>query len=150
MVLLAIGLSGCMSVVSELKAARNPHVESLHEQLLRSIHDNGFSHDLRIARDSDREIDTIFVAIPLDSLKRRYITLHHMLFNVARLCARPEYSDIAIAIELNANDEKDRAYLLGIVGPIVAESRNVSVVPQREDASDLIITLSGKPGNPVQ
>lgn len=135
-------LGGCSQVVHELKAARSPHVASLHEQLSTVIHDAGFSHGIRSVREDTRDIDSIFVAIPLDSLKRQHITLHQMLFSVARLCARPEYANVAIQIELNAADETDRAYMRGIVDPIVAEARNVAVSSQRDAASDLVITLS--------
>lgn len=137
-----LGAAGCAPVVSELKAARHPGGLGLHERLSQSIHDNGFTHGIRSIRSDDREIDTIFVSIPLDALKRQYITLHHMLFNVARLCARPEYAHLSIQIELNAADEVDRNYMRGIVGPIVAEARNVTVSSQSDVTNDLVITLS--------
>lgn len=139
----------CTPVVSELKAARNPHVEALHEQLSQSIHSFGFSHGIRSVREDNRTIDTIVVSIPLDSLKRQHITLHHMLFNVARLCARPEYSKTSIQIELNAGDEPDRAYMRGIVEPIVAGAGNVKVVSQRDAINDFVITLSYDPIRPA-
>lgn len=139
---LASMLAGCAPMVSELKAARDPHSEALHEQLSRSIHSFGFSHGVRSVREDDREIDSVFVSIPLDSLKRQHISLHHMLFNVARLCARPEFSARSIQIELNAGDDSDRAYMRGIVEPIVAEARNVKVVSQRDASNDIVITIS--------
>ena len=139
---LHLWLGGCAPVVSELKALRNPHAEALHENLSQSIHSFGFRHGIRIVREDDREIDTILVSIPLDSLKRQHITLHHMLFNVARICARPEYAKLSIQIELNAGDDSDRTYMRGIVEPIVAEARNVKVVSQADSANDLVITLS--------
>lgn len=142
---LTLGVAGCMPVVSELKEARNPHAVALHEQLSESIHSFGFSHGVRSLRDGDRQIDSIYVAVPLDSLKRRYIGLHHMLFNVARLCARPEYSKISIQIELNAGDEGDRAYMRGIVEPIVADARNVTVLLPRDGTNDVVITMSNAP-----
>lgn len=138
----AVLLGGCAPLVSELKAARQPRSLALHEQLSQSINSFGFSHGIRSVRDDARQIDTILVAIPLDSLKRQHEGLHHMLFNVARLCARPEYAELAIQIELNAGDESDRAYLRGIVAPIVAEARNVKLVSQPDAANDLVITLS--------
>lgn len=141
-ILAAMAGSGCAPVVSELKAARNPHVDVLHQRLSDSIHSYGFSHGIRSVREDNREIDTIFVAIPLDSLKRQYIMLHHMLFNVARLCARPEFANVSIQIELNAADDQDRDYMRGIVEPLVAEARNVKVISQRDASNDLVITLS--------
>lgn len=138
--------TGCSQAVRELKAARNPRGEALHERISDVIHDSGFTHGVRSLRDGDREIDSIYVAIPLDSLKRRHITLHHLLFNVARLCARPEHAKVAIRIELNALDEDDREYMRGIVEPLVAEARNVTVVPQRESNNDFVITLSSAAG----
>lgn len=148
--LFAIVLAGCSNVVHELKAARNQRDEALRERLSDVIHDNGFSHGIRSVRQDERELDTLFVSIPLDSLKRRHVSLHHMLFNVARLCARPEYASISIQIELNAADESDRAYLRDIVEPIVAEARNVTVIAQREAENDLVITLSRMPPQPAQ
>lgn len=142
----ALVLSGCTQVVHDLKAARAPAREALHERLSDTIHEYGFTHGIRTLREGEREIDTIFVAIPLDSLKRQHISLHHMLFNVARLCARPEFAHIRIQIELNAAEEHDRNYLRGVVEPIVAEARNVTVVPQREAENDLVITLSRASG----
>lgn len=142
--LLAAVLPACTPLVSDLKQARNPHVEALHERLSQAIHDSGFSHGIRSLREDDREIDTIFVAIPLDSLKRRYIGLHQMLFNVARICARPEFSKVSVQIELNATDEADRAYLRDLVGPLVADAHNVVVLSQRDGANDLVITLSNR------
>lgn len=144
---LAITLAaGCSNVVHELKAARNVRSEALHERLSQIIHDNGFTHGIRSVREDQREIDTVFVSIPLDSLKRRHISLHHMLFNVARLCARPEYAAVAIRIELNAVDESDREYMRDIVGPIVADARNISVFAQREAENDFVVTMSHAPG----
>jgi hypothetical protein len=142
---LASMLVGCAPMVSELKAARDPQSEALHEQLSRSIHSFGFSHGVRSVREDDREIDSVFVSIPLDSLKRQHISLHHMLFNVARLCARPEFSARSIQIELNAGDDKDRAYMRSIVEPIVADARNVKVVSQRDASNDIVITISNDP-----
>lgn len=142
----ALLLSGCTQVVHDLKAARAPVREALHERLSDAIHEYGFTHGIRTLREGEREIETIFVAIPLDSLKRQHISLHHMLFNVARLCARPEYAAVKVQIELNAADENDRNYMRGIVEPIVAEARNVSVVAQREAENDLVITLSRATG----
>lgn len=138
-------LAGCAPMVSDLKSARDPHSETLHEQLSRSIHSYGFSHGVRSVREDDREIDSVFVSIPLDSLKRQHISLHHMLFNVARLCARPEFSTRTIQIELNAGDESDRTYMRGIVEPIVAEARNVKVVSQRDSRNDIVITIANDP-----
>ncbi len=149
MVWLASMLVGCAPVVSELKAARDPHSEALHEQLSRSIHSFGFSHGVRSVREDDREIDSVFVSIPLDSLKRQHVSLHHMLFNVARLCARPEFSARSIQIELNAGDDRDRAYMRGIVEPIVAEARNVKVVSQRDASNDIVITVSNVPAKKI-
>lgn len=140
--LIALMLVGCAPVVSELKAARNPHAEALHEQLSQSIHSFGFSHGIRSVREDDREIDTVFVTIPLDSLKRQHISLHHMLFNMARLCARPEFAKLSIRIELNAGDDRDRAYMRDIVAPIVAEARNITVVSQPDASNDVVITMS--------
>lgn len=140
-----LALGACAPVVSELKAARNPHGDRLHERLSQSIHSFGFSHGIRSVREDNREIDTILVSIPLDSLKRQHITLHHMLFNIARLCARPEFANVAIQIELNAGDDNDRNYMRGIVEPLVVEARNVKVVSQRDAVNDLVITLSKVP-----
>lgn len=134
-------LSGCSQVIGELKAARKPHAESLHEQLSAAIHRASFTHAIRSVREGTREIDTLFVSVPLDSLKRQTVTLHEMLFSVARLCARPEFANLSIEIELNAKDEKDRAYLSSVVMPIVAEASNVTVVPQREPNTDVVITI---------
>ena len=142
---LALLLFGCTQVVHELKAARSPHVQALHQQLSDAIHKAGFSHGIRSVREDTRDIDSIFVAVPLDSLKRQTVTLHEMLFNVARLCARPEFANLSIEIELNAKDEKDRAYMRGIVEPLVAEARNVGVVPQRELSTDIVITVVNDP-----
>lgn len=138
----ALLTTGCSQVVHELKAARNPRGEALHERISEAIQDSGFSHGIRSVREGAREIDTVFVAIPLDSLKRQHISLHQMLFNVARLCARPEFAKTSIQIELNAADERDRNYLRGIVEPLVAEARNVTVIAQRESDNDIVITLS--------
>ena len=135
-------MTGCAPMVSELKAARNQQGEALHERLSQLIHSFGFRHAIRSVREDSREIDTIFVTIPLDSLKRRHVSLHGMLFNVGRLCARPEHANVSIQIELNAGDEIDRAYLRGVVEPLVAEASNVKVGSQNDAANDFVITLA--------
>jgi hypothetical protein len=142
LVLFAASVASCAPVISDLKAARASHVAALHEQLSQSIHDAGFSHGIRTVREDVREIDSIFVAVPLDSLKRRHESLHRMLFNVARLCARPEFSKIAIRIELNAADAADRDYMRGIVEPIVNGMPNVVVAAQEEGAGEVVITTN--------
>jgi hypothetical protein len=146
--MLATCLAGCAPLVSDLKASRGQHVGAIHEQLSNAIQRNGFSHGIRIMREDEREIDVIFVSIPLDALKRQFISLHHMLFNVARISARPEFSRIDIQIELNASDEEDRKYMQGIVEPIVADARNVTVTAQRENTNDLVITMTYDPRRP--
>ena len=138
-------LSGCAPV----GAPRNTQGTELHERLSQSIHSYGFSHGVRSVREDDRKIDTVFVTIPLDSLKRQFINLHHMLFNAARLCARPEYASMTILIELNAGDESDREYMRKIVEPLVAEAKNVKVVSQRESANDFVVTISYDPARPA-
>jgi hypothetical protein len=135
-------MSGCAQVVSDLKASRQQNAATIHEHLSRSIHQFGFSHGIRSIRNDDQEIDTVFVAVPLDALKRQYIMLHHMLFNIARICARPEFANVDIRIELNAGDEADQAYMRSIVEPVVAPARNVTVVSQRDGTNDVVITTS--------
>lgn len=141
----ALIVTGCAPVMS----SRDSQGVELHERLSQSIHSFGFSHGVRSVREDERKIDTVFVTIPLDSLKRQFINLHHMLFNAARICARPEYASMAILIELNAGDESDRTYMRSIVEPLVAEAKNVKVVSQRESANDFVITISYDPARPA-
>jgi hypothetical protein len=122
--------------------------DDLHERLSRAIQKNGFSHGVRGVRDDQRVIDSVIVHVPLDSLKRQFINLHNMLFDVSRLCARPEYRHLDITIELNAADAKDREYLSGIVGPIVADTPNVTMEVHNEDVNDLVITTVFDPNKP--
>lgn len=139
---LALALTGCASAISDLKAYRNPQKEKLHEYISESIHSYGFRHGVTSIREDEREIDTILVSIPLDSLKRQHESLHHMLFNVARLAARPEFAHLSIQIELNAGDDDDRKYMMGIVQPIIATAKNVKAIAQRDNSNDLVVSIS--------
>lgn len=124
--------------------------DDLHEVLSRVITKNGYTHVVRGRRSEQKVIDTVVVHLPLVALKRQVVSLHAMLFEVARLCARPEYRHIAITLELNAVDAEDRAYLHGLVRPIVAEAPNVRVEMNDHEINDndVVITTVFDPRKP--
>lgn len=141
LLVLASTLAGCAGIpVSSKKAP--PAVEELHERLSVAIRNNGFSHGIHSVREDDRDIDSIFVSIPLDSLKRRHLSLDLMLTDVARLCAKPQFADVEVQIEIGVHDEEDARYMRSLIEPQVQRAANVKVLQVKEARNELTITMT--------
>lgn len=140
--LLAIGvLCGCGQVVP-LHTAREQRITELHERLSYAISRHGFSHGLRGTREDGRSIDSIYISISLDSLKRRYSSIDQMLTDVGRICAAREFSEMVIRIELSAAADDDMRYMYGLLTPALAGAPNVQVVQIRDAVNDIVITVA--------
>lgn len=141
LLLSAIILCGCVSGL-DLKNEKEQRITELHERLSHSISRHGFTHGLRGMREDGRNIDSIYISISLDSLKRRHASLDQMLADVARICAAKDFAKVDIRIELSTGDEEDMKYLRGLLQPPLSSAHNVQVVPVREGSNDIVITTS--------
>lgn len=125
-----------------LKVATEQRITELHERLSHSISSHGFTHGLRGIREEGRNIDSIYIALSLDSLKRRHISLDQMLADVARICTAKEFAAVDIRIELSASDEDDMEYLRGLIVPALADASNVQVIQVRDVVNEIVITMT--------
>lgn len=138
--LLSLGmLCGCATGL-DLKSEKEQRITELHERLSYSISNHGFTHGLRGTREEGRNIDSIYISISLDSLKRRHLSLDQMLADVARICATKEFAEVDIRIELSTGDEADMQYLRGLIEPTLARASNVRVITMRDAVNDIVIT----------
>lgn len=123
--LLFLALAGC--AIDQLHANRAGINPDIQERLSSVISRNGFRHTLRSERDDNHHFDSIYVSVPLDSLKRRHYSLENLLKEVGRICALPEYSAYPIFIELGASDEEDRLFLREALLKETGEKANIRV-----------------------
>lgn len=138
--LLSFGiLYGCASGL-DLRNEKEQRITELHERLSYAISRSGFTHGLRGMREEGRNIDSIYISLSLDSLKRRHLTLDQMLTDVARICADKEFAAVDIRIEISASDEADLQYLRGMIEPTVVAAPNVRVSQMRDATNDIVIT----------
>lgn len=128
-------LSGCADPRS-----RGDEID-IQERLSAVISRNGFSHGLRSQRDGDRHVDSIYIRVPLDSLKRRHYSLERLMKDVGRICTLPEYSGYPIRIEFGAGDETDRLYLKEALLKEIGQKINIRVFVESEDYNDILITF---------
>lgn len=136
-----LGLAACAPNTTFPISIKREQPSELHERLSQAIHRNGFSHGLRGVREDNKVIDTIFISVSFDALKRRYAGLDKMLADVGRICGEKAYERVAIRIELSGDDD-DMIYLRGLLEPGVAGAKNVSIVSVNEGRNDIVITMS--------
>ncbi|MCK9283255.1 MAG: hypothetical protein M0P39_03130 [Rhodocyclaceae bacterium] len=134
-------LCGC-TAIKPLHVEREQRIAELHERLSYSISRHGFSHGLRGTREDGRSIDSIYISISLDSLKRRHSSLEQMLTGVARICASKEFADVVIRIEVSAADDADMQYMYGLLTPGLADAPHVQVTQVRDAVNDIVITVA--------
>lgn len=139
--LLLLALTAC-SMADLRSAGRAKIPEDIQEHLSSVISRNGFNHSLRSDRSKGRHDDSIYVHLPLDGLKRRHYSMEHLLRDVGRVCARPEYADLPIRIEIAAGDDTDRRYLQELILKEVAGKANITVTVESDFFHDLLITTS--------
>lgn len=140
--LLSIGaLCSCTPGIN-LKAEKEQRITELHERLSHAISRHGFNHGLRGTREDGRNIDSIYISISLDSLKRRHESIDQMLADVGRICTAKEFAEVNIRIELSARDDDDMLYLYGLIQPTTAGAINVQVVRVRDAVNDIVITVA--------
>ena len=133
------GLAGCAAKAQ--RPAQKQEVALMHERLSQTIMRHGFSHGIRSQRNELRDIDSIYLSVPLDSLKRRHENFVTMLHEIATICASPEFSALTIYIELGTRDEKDLTYMHDQFNALLAGKKNIQVVDQPDERSDITITV---------
>lgn len=139
--LLGMGLVACApNAAFPISIKREQSVE-LHERLSQAIHRSGFSHGLRGVREDNKVIDSIFISVSFDALKRRYAGLDKMLAEVGRICGDKAYERVTIRIELSGDDD-DMIYLRGLLEPTIGGAKNVSIVSINEGRNDIVITMT--------
>lgn len=137
-------LGGCSQKLQH-GAATEPALSDIHERLSYIIRRQGFRHGIMSTRDDERDIDTIFVSVPLDGLKRKHPGLEKMLTMVGNICALPEYTDIAVRIELGTMDESDINFMRDIFKKTLGNKPNAEVVSVKDSRSDITITVTHEP-----
>lgn len=116
--------------------------DDIHEKLSAVITRDGFTHGLRSQRDGWQHFDSIYVRIALDALKRRHYTLDNLMKDIGRTCALPNYSHLAIRIEIGAGDEADREYLSSMLMPAIQGKPNITVIAAPDIYNDITIAVS--------
>lgn len=137
-------LGGCSQKMA-LGIPAEHEVNDIHERLSYIIRRHGFRHGIMSSREDNRDIDSIFVSVPLDGLKRKHPGLEKMLTAVGSICALPEYADISVRIELGTMDEADLKFMRGIFEKTLAGKANAEIVSVSDSRSDLTITATHVP-----
>jgi len=139
--LLGMGLGACAPNGAFPISIKREQASDLHERLSQAIRRNGFSHGLRGVREDNKVIDTIFISVSFDAMKRRYAGLDKMLAEVGRICGDKAFENFTIRVELSGDDD-DMIYLRGLLEPGIAGAKNVSIVSVNEGRNDIVITTS--------
>lgn len=144
MVLTLTTLGGCSQKMS-LGTTAEYGANDIHERLSYVIRRYGFRHGIMSSREEGRDIDSIFVSVPLDGLKRKHPGLEKMLTTVGNICALPEYADIAVRIELGTMDEADLKFMREVFEKALSGKANAEIVAVSDSRSDLTITVTHVP-----
>lgn len=113
----------------------------IHERLSAVITRDGFSHGMRSQRDGWKHIDSIYIRIALDSLKRRHYSLDNLMKDIGAVCALPRYRHLNFRIEIGAGDEDDRIYLSAVLAPAIKGKTNIFVATSADVYNDITITV---------
>lgn len=113
----------------------------IHERLSAVITRDGFSHGMRSQRDGWKHIDSIYIRIALDSLKRRHYSLDNLMKDIGTICALPRYAHLTFRIEIGAGDEDDRIYLNSVLKPAIKGKTNIIVTTSADAYNDITITV---------
>ena len=140
MVLSLAGLAGCAQKIP-LVTTTEAGASDIHERLSYTIRRHGFRHGIMSNREDNRDIDSIFVSVPLDGLKRQHPGLERMLTAVGTICALPEYADVPVRVELGTMDEADLKFMRNIFEKTLAGKTNAEIVSVSDSRSDLTITV---------
>jgi hypothetical protein len=138
--LMTQAFSGC--ALETLSSNRTKSDDDLQERLSSAISRNGFSHGLRSERVPGFHYDSIYIHIPLDSLKRRHYSLGNLMRDVGKVCSLPEYAEYPIRIEFAAGDFEDRSYLETLLLKEVGTKTNVVVTVHSDVFNDMLITVT--------
>ena len=134
-------LPGCTAL--DMKSGgRLGSAGDIQERLSAVIARNGFTHSLRSERSGGVHVDSIYISVPLDSLKRRHYSLENLMRDVGQICALPEYATLPIHVEFAAGDDEDRHYLQALLFKEVDGKRNVSITVESDFFNDILITTS--------
>ncbi len=116
-------------------------ITDIHESLSEVIERHGFSHEIRSQREGHREIDTIFIAIPLDSLKRRHEALDNLMNEIGLTFTRPEYLELPVSVEIVTEEAEDGVYLQTALLPAISKRENIRVTLGADSDNRVIITV---------
>lgn len=147
--LILMTLGGCSQKMAPGTMAEYG-ANDIHERLSYVIRRHGFRHGIMSSREDSRDIDSIFVSVPLDGLKRKHPGLEKMLTTVGTICALPEYADIAVRIELGTMDEADLKFMREVFEKTLAGKTNAEIVAVPDSRSDLTITVTHVPVKKVR
>lgn len=137
-------LSGCHQKIPPGKSTV-PELNDIHERLSYIIRQHGFHHGIMSNREDNRDIDSIFVSLPLDAVKRQHPGLEKMLVMVGTICALPEYSDISVYIELGTMDEADLNFMRNTLEKALTGKSNAKIAITPGARSDITITVTHVP-----
>jgi len=117
----------------------------IHERLVESITRDGFSHTLSSQHAGREHYDVISIAISLDSLKARHLSLEKLMMDIGRICRYPNYAHLPIRIVIGAGDEDDQSYLYAILTSAIRGGPNISIATAAEENNMITITVH-RPG----
>lgn len=132
-------LAGCVTNRGDAESTQN--IKDIHESLSAVIARNGFAHEIRSQRNGPREIDSVFIPLSLDSLKRRHYSLDNLMADIGGICMLPEYRQLPVLIEIGAAAEKDRMYLKSVLMPAISGRTNIEVITSPDTDGSVVITV---------
>lgn len=134
-----LALTGC--ALDSRSGGRDGSVVDIQERLSTVITRNGFAHGLRSERGGTRHVDSIYINVPLDSLKRRHYSLENLIKDIARVCTQPDFAAFPIRVEFGGGDEKDKTYMQEVFLREAGERKNIKVSITSEGYNDIEITI---------
>jgi hypothetical protein len=116
-------------------------LRDVHQRLSLAIARDGFEHGMRTRVQGQREIDSIYIRIPFDSLRRRHPGLEKLMRDIGAIFHQPEFSTMPIRIDIGAGDAGDREYLRQALLAALAGAGSVEVGLEASDHNDIVITV---------
>lgn len=139
--LAAWALCGCSPIQRQPGGPAVPTVGEMHERLSAVIRQDGFRHGVRGERGDDRVVDSVFISVPMDAIKRRHESLDQLLLDIAAICLAPEFAEYQVLIELSSSDVADFEYMKSVIAPPLAGRRNIRIEASKDVRNDITITM---------
>ncbi|OGS91391.1 MAG: hypothetical protein A2Z95_08815 [Gallionellales bacterium GWA2_60_18] len=137
-------LAGCSQNAAP-GTAMQARLIDIHEHLSYAIRKAGYDHSIMSRREGPVNIDSIFISMPLDGVKRQHPSVEKLLNSIGTICARPEYADVALHIELDASDYDNFLFMRGVLEKALGARTNARIIANQNPRNTITVTLTHHP-----